>query len=321
MISDMQGKAARLDKTIARTAGRQLGVVTRTQLASVGVTRYALHRRIVSGRLVRTGTNAFVIAGTPKSWEQTALAACLDAGPGALVSHRSAAVIWQLGLNAGDVVEVTVPYARRGGHGGTKVVVHRSRSLTKDDGTLVGRVPVTRVARTLVDLASVVEPELLARCADEALCRRLLSPSQMREAIDRLARGGRPGLPHLRKVIGSWLAGTEVESVAEGEVLRALHAAGLPAPATGYQVVASEDGFVARLDFAWPDQLVALEVDGFRWHANPAAQVHDAARANRLAARGWIVLRTTPAEFRAGRDHVIAALSKHLGACEPNRRV
>ncbi len=71
--------------------------------------------------------------------------------------------------------------------------------------------------------------------------------------------------------------------------------------------------FVARLDFAWPRHQLALEVDGFRYHANPASQVADAVRANQLAGLGWIVLRTTPSELAAGGQALLTALRHRLG--------
>ncbi len=84
-------------------------------------------------------------------------------------------------------------------------------------------------------------------------------------------------------------------------------------PDCATEVFYPDGRLLARIDFAWPNHHLALEVDGFRWHANPAAQVEDAARANRLAALGWTVLRTTPAEMAAGHDQVIAAIRRHLG--------
>ena len=118
-------------------------------------------------------------------------------------------------------------------------------------------------------------------------------------------------MAQLRSILGPWLVG--VESAAEAEVLRTLARAGLPAPTPQFEVFYPDGRLLARIDFAWPDHHLALEVDGFRWHANPAAQVEDAARANRLAALGWTVLRTTPAEMAAGNDQVIAAIRRHLG--------
>jgi hypothetical protein len=115
----------------------------------------------------------------------------------------------------------------------------------------------------------------------------------------------------LRQVLDPWLDGNAPESVAEAAVLRALAEAGLPPPVCQHPVV-REDGTPAVLDFAWPDQMVALEVDGYRWHGSPAAHARDSARANAVAALGWTVLRSTPAEVSREPAALLQALRRHL---------
>jgi hypothetical protein len=301
-----------LDKTIARIASRQAGVVTRAQLTDAGVSRHVLRRRLQAERLVPAGCSVYVIGGVPSSWKRAALAACLDLGSEAVLSHRSAAAVWKLSLATGEVIDVTVPYSHSARRSSPNVNVRRSRLLTAADRAVVRGLPVTSVERTIVDLAAVVEAEELATCLDDALCRRMVSPASLAKALDRLASKGRRGTTYLRRLLRPWLDGKRVESVAEGQVRRVIASAGLAEPVTRHEVYTSEGHFVGRLDFAWPSRRLALEVDGFRWHANPAAQVNDAVRANRLAALGWTVLRTTPAEIRAGGEHVLAAVRRHL---------
>lgn len=319
-----------LGTTIGRLAARQYGLVTRSQLDEEGVSRHALRRAVLAGRVVQVGKHVYGVPGAPSSWERSALAACLDLGPGALLSHRSAAAVWDLGLGRGQAIHVTVPSSRRPRPASARVAVHRSRTLTDNDATFSGRLPVTTVERTLVDLAAILEAADLGKCAHNALCRRIVTPEQVGAAVDRLGPAGRTGIIHLRRVLVPWLSGNGLESVAEGEVWRTIIAAGLPEPVTRYEVTSPDGEFVARLDFAWPGRRVALEVDGFRWHANPRSQVEDAVRANRLAALGWIVLRTTPAENAAGGADFVAALRYHLSRdlggdeatrCGPKRSV
>jgi hypothetical protein len=131
--------------------------------------------------------------------------------------------------------------------------------------------------------------------------------------VDRLAPGGRPGMAALRSLVKPWLGGHVLDSVAEGAFRRAICDAGLPTPVPQLEVSAGAGTPSFRLDFAWPAQMVALEVDGFRWHATPRACAQDSRRANLLAAMGWRVLRATPAELETGAAEVLAALRVELG--------
>lgn len=304
-----EGEAA----AIARVARRQFGLVTAQQLAAFGLSPAAIRRRVGGGRLVRAGEGVYAVSGSPGSWEQAALAACLGLGPGAVLSHRSAGAAWRLDVPAERAIHVTLPYGRSVRASGKALVVHRSRSLDDLERTRLGRLPVTSPARTLVDLASTLRPDALARVVDDALCRRLLPPDRLAGAADRAGAQRRRGAGALRELVAPWLERGSFESVAEARFRRAIAAAGLPAPVVQH-AVADGAGFVARTDFAWPDRMVVLEVDGFRWHADPRSHARDSQRSNRLAACGWTVLHATPAELDTAAAGVIAALRRNLAS-------
>jgi hypothetical protein len=151
----------------------------------------------------------------------------------------------------------------------------------------------------------------LAKMVDDALSRRLVTPQRLRMALDEDRTCHWKGVDRLRDVVLPWLDAPELESVAEAAFLRALTTAGLPAPAVQYPVCLRTQGPV-RLDFAWPERMVAVEIDGFRWHADPESHAHDSTRANALAAGGWTVLRATPTELRDRPSEVITALRRRL---------
>jgi very-short-patch-repair endonuclease len=91
--------------------------------------------------------------------------------------------------------------------------------------------------------------------------------------------------------------GGSVDSSVELELLSLLAKAGIPAPKS--QFVVKHDGrFVARVDNAWPDCRVLLEIDGYRYHSDPRTFVNDRIRQNALVTAGYTVLRTTPTEIR-----------------------
>jgi hypothetical protein len=304
-----EGRAEAMD--VARVARQQNGLVTDEQLAAIGLSSESVRRRVAAGALVRMGSGVYAVGGTPCSWEQSALAACLDAGSAAVLSHQSAGAAWHLAVPPALPIHLTVPYGNSARSRAGGVVRHRSRALTAGERTRIGRLPVTSLTRTLVDLAATTSGEALSRIVDDALCRRLVSPARLRAAVEQHARAKRRGTRALRGVIEPWLAGAPFESVAEARFRRAIALAGLPEPVV-QQVVTDGDGFVARTDLAWPDQMVVLEVDGFRWHANPDSHARDSRRSNRLAASGWTVLHATPAELEETPAAVIAALRRHL---------
>lgn len=303
-MADTRGADAR----IGTLAGRQLGLVTVAQLDELGMSRSGLTRRVRAGRLAHAGHGVYALAGSPPTWERAALAACLAAGPDAALSHLTAAAVWDLDGSPGQAVHVTVPYGRSVRASRSGVVLHRTHDWPRSDRVVRGRLTVTSVARTLVDVAGVIESERLAAAVDTALCRRLLTPDQLGAAVERLTAGRRGAAGRLRPLIEPWRSGRTLDSVAEGRARRALLAAGLPPPVVQYEI----EGTGARTDFAWPGRRVVLEIDGFRWHASPAAHARDSERANRLAAEGWTVLRATPTEMSEALEGVIAALRRHL---------
>lgn len=298
---------------LAEIARRQLGLASIEQLVEIGLSREAIRRRTVSGTLVKVGVHVYAVAGSPRTWEQSALAACLDRGEGALLSHLTAARVLHLDAPIDAAVHVTVPLGRTSRTPCDEVVIHRTRALATGDRSRCGPLPITSVRRTLVDLATMLGPTTLGRAVDDALCRRLVTPAELRQTVEQLAARRRRGAHVLTELLGPWTAGARMESVAEARFLRALLDAGLPKPQRQL-VIADDFGVIGRVDFAWPGQMVLLEVDGFRWHANPASQAADSERSNRLAAAGWTVLRATPAELDRAPRAILAALRRHIAA-------
>jgi hypothetical protein len=267
-----------MDSAIAKVAMRQHGLFTRAQAASVGFTESAMRQRLATGRWVRVAAGVYRIAGVPVTWTQRALAACLIAGPGAVVSHRSAAVLWGISGFRPGPLDITVPVGRSGRNALARV--HRSDvDCVRRDG-----IPVTRPARTIADLARVVSGDLLEEAVDDALCRRLCR-------LDDLPARGR-----LRTVLEAWNGEGLADGVAEMRVVRRLLAAGLPQPVRQYEIWV--DGvFVARVDLAYPEYRLAIELDGFRWHAGRRPFRSDRLRRNRLEAVGWRLLETAPEDI------------------------
>src|SRR5215207_8922338 len=157
-----------MDAAIARIAARQHSLVTRAQAIAAGASDHAIQHRLATGRWVLVARGVYRIAGAPVTWTQRALAACLIAGDGAVVSHRSAAVLWGVSGFRPGPLDVTVPPGRSGRNALARV--HRSDV----DGVRREGVTVTRPSRTLLDLSRVLGGGLLEEAVDDVLCRRLV---------------------------------------------------------------------------------------------------------------------------------------------------
>jgi hypothetical protein len=267
-----------MNEVIARLAARQHGCFTRRQALQRGMTDRMIARRVDTGRWVRVAAGVYRVAGVPVTWKQRALSACMASGPGAVVSHRSAAVLWGVSGFRPGPLEITVPRGRSGRNPLARV--HRSDV----DGVRRDGIPVTRPARMISDLARVVGGDLLEEAVDDVLCRRLCR-------LEDLAPRGA-----LREVLAAWGGDGLPDGVAEMRVVRALLAAGLPTPVRQYEIWVN-GVFVARVDLAYLPFRLAMELDGFRWHAGRRRYRSDRMRRNRVEAAGWRLLEAAPEDI------------------------
>lgn len=310
------GDPAEFDRRVARWAGRHHGLITRGQaLAYAGTDRRIAHR-VRSGRWRRVSRGVYAVAGAPETFEQRALAACLAAGPDALLSYRTAGAIWGLpgcdGARRRDApVEVLVAHDGHGGHRMAGVRLHRSRRLSSKDRAVVGSLPVTTVSRTLVDLAMPPETEhQLADRVDDAVCRQVVTVDRLSRRAAAVCGRGRPGTRRMRAVLATWTAPRRAPASApEARLARWMRSEGLGGePEHG--VVAG--GVRCRLDWAWPDARFGLELDSFRWHGAPGRYRASLERAARLRAEGWEIHGVTPQQVDQRDPAVLAAIGRVL---------
>lgn len=287
--------AMETERQLSKLARRQHGLVTLAQAAAAGVSPEAVRWRVRTGRWSRVAPGVFALAGTACTWRQKTMAAVLAAGPGAVASHTTAAALYDLSCCPFKGVEITVP---RGKSPRSKLaVVHTSTQLDSADVASIASIPVTRPARTLVDLAGRVDKTVLGEALDDALIRRLTTLERLNRRAKVLGGTGRDGTSVLRDVLAAWAEGDMPEGVAEMRMVRRLLANGQPKPILQYQVRDPTGRFLARLDAAYPEVRVGLEMNGFRWHATPLGYSRDQERLRRLAALGWLVLPATPLDL------------------------
>jgi hypothetical protein len=211
--------------------------------------------------------------------------------PGAVLSGRSAAVLW--GVDAAgpeDPVECTLAPTRR--CGAVRGVHVTRRQLP--DGDVVHRhgVLVTTPLRTALDLARIQPPDEAVVQLDQFLRSRLVTLAELRMAA---AASTGPGCRAIRQAADR--ADGLAQSPQETRVRLLLHASSLPRPIAQHVVHDAEGRFVAQLDFGWPEQKVALEYDGV-WHGQAQQVGKDRRRLNRLTAAGWTVIFVTAEDMR-----------------------
>jgi len=204
----------------------------------------------------------------------------------AVASHSSALYVHGLDVRPPAVPRLTLPPGST--NDTTLGVVHRS-PLPRTDVTRRRGVPVTTLARSLVDAAEVLPIEELSRTTNEAVSRRLVRLPDIVATAARLERApGRKGSGRLRAVLATWNEAIQPDSVAEAAAIRRIRLAGFAAPATQHVVLDAGGAFVARLDMAWPDELVAREYDSMAFHG-PDRIEPDEQRRQRLEALGWSI--------------------------------
>lgn len=274
------------DHRIARVAGANHGVFTRAMAVRLGATRKMIYDRIESGRWIGEHRGVYILAGSPATWEQRVVAACLACGDTAAASHRTAGTLLQLlDVNAREI-EISVAHGRRVRRDG--FIVHET-IWRPGDIARRGAIRLTAPARTFLDLAPVLPPATLEVALDDALARRLVTIDKMRRSID--AAGPRHGIEVIRTLVAARADGPPPESPLETRFVRFLRERSFPEPVLQYEV--SDGRRRAYLDFAWPEVMLAVEVDGFRAHSGRHRWESDRTRLNMLTLLGWRVIHVT----------------------------
>jgi very-short-patch-repair endonuclease len=247
-------------------------------------------RRLLKSRLWLEGST-----GEGRSplelWKQRIWAELLSCHPQvrarAFAFRRTAAALWALDGVAPGVVELAVAGARP--HSPAFV---RVRPVLPHEQASIDGLPVTSASRTLLDLGQVLGTEIVERALESALRMGLTRADDLTAALGTgTPRRGTGSLRHL--LDARPLAAPPTESDAETLFLQLARRAGLPEPVRQFFVPTPEGRF--RVDFAWPDRRIAVEVDGGAAHASPKALARDLRRQNRLllvlAPAGWVLLR------------------------------
>jgi hypothetical protein len=262
--------------------------VALVQLAALGLGPSGVRSRVAAGRLHRLHRGVYAVHSAPLSDDARVMAAVLASGPGSAASHRSAGAL--LGLRRSDrpVVDVIAPGRRGRTRAGIRV--HRAAALRPGDITRVRHIPCTTVARTLLDLAGCVDARQLDRAIERAETLRVFDLSEIEDVLSGVNR--HPGGAPLRSALAIYAPQPAVSrSELERLVISICRRVGMPRPATN--VFIPLEGGGCEVDFAWPDERLIVEADGWRYHRTRKAFEDDRRRDQLLALAGWHVLRFT----------------------------
>lgn len=300
---------------------RQHGVVSRKQLAALGMGDEAVRHGLASGRLHRLHRGVYAVGRPTVGQRGRWMGGVLACGAEAMLSHRSAAALWGMVRSAAPPIEVVVPAEARRRPSGIRTYRRAStrdrleiaevRALIEDPAdwrpspkamllkARVAGIPVTGPSVTLIDFAGCSPIGEIEAAVNEADHRRLIDPETLRAVLDLLPR--RPGLVKLRHLLDV-ATHTLTTTQLERRFLPLVRRSGLPAPTTQRQLGRH------RVDFYWPDLGLVVETDSLRYHRTAFKQSADKRRDNRHARSRLVTLRFTHGHITYEPAYVLAEL-------------
>jgi very-short-patch-repair endonuclease len=290
----MQPQDRTVERKLAAIAASSHGVVTRAELLGAGISSEEIKQRLRRGALLREHRAVYRVGHRAPSIEATYLAAVRACGEGALLSGRAAGHLLGALKGPPPAPEVTARTERRV----SGVTTRRERNLDPREATIWRAIPVTTMARTLVDLAAVLSVDDLARACHEAGIRHATTPSDVEAVLAR--RPTSPGATNLRRVLRGDVHVTL--SALETRFLTRLREAGLTLPQT------NQPAGGRRVDCRWPERRLTVELDGYRYHHSRYAWEQDRRREREARARGDEFRRYTYADVFEHPHHMLSEL-------------
>lgn len=281
-MQNMEANQTSPDRRIAVIAADQHGVVSLGQLRDAGLDRGAIAHRARTGRLHRIHRGVYAVGHRRLSRDGRWMAATMACG-NVWLSDGDAGAIWDLRACSAGIVHVTTP-SRAGRERRAGIRIHR-RALPEAERTMHRGLPVTSVARTILNLADRLSPAALARVVERA---DTLGLFDLRAIDATLARHpNRRGAAPLAAILDAYREDTLTRSELEAAFLLLCAEHQLPRPTTNTLIEGHE------VDFLWRAQRLIAETDGRRHHTTRAAFERDRARDARLTVAGYCVLRFT----------------------------
>jgi predicted transcriptional regulator of viral defense system len=286
---------------VARLAERQHGVVARRQLDALGMSSSAIGRWAKQGRLRRIHHGVYAVGHRVLTANGRRMAAVLAAGPGAVLSHASAAALWEIRRTSATRIDVTVRRtAGRAKRPGLRI--HRTPTLRADEITEHEGIPVTTPSRTLLDLAATLPRRALERALDEAEVQELYDLS----SLDAMARrhAGERGAARLQQALAGDGDLTLTDSELEELMLALCNEHGIEHPSPRTWVAG------LRVDFVFKASRLVIETDSWAYHRTRRSFERDRERDAILARAGYRTLRFTHRQLTREPALVAATITK-----------
>jgi hypothetical protein len=271
-------------RALAELAQRQHGRVAHRQLMALGFSRSAIGRRIDSGELVPVHPRVYAVGHATRTAEANWVGAVLAAGPGARLSHRAAAAAWEVRRTSSGLVEVSICSRSRRRLRGVRV--HQTRPFHPDDVAELDAIPVTSLARTLLDNAEVLPLRQVVRMIEEAERQQIFDL----DAVERLlARShGRHGLKPLTAALAEVNGEPpRVNSDWERDFVDFCDDHAIPRPELNVIV----EGY--EVDALWRDRKLIVELDSWTHHRHRRAFEDDREKYGVLQLADYVVLPLT----------------------------
>jgi hypothetical protein len=295
------------DLALGRLANGQHGVVALAQLKALGMSPSAVRTRASAGKLHRIHHGVYAVGHRTLTIEARWLAAVLACGRGAVLSHHSAAKLW--GIRRTDRTTIDVTTLGRAGRVRKGIQAHIARRLAASDVTCTRAIPCTTVARTLLDLADVVDRRTLERALDRAEILQLFDGRAIEDVLE--SATGRRGAPILRSLLQGYEAGRAItESELEERFLALCADFGIPRPRVNAWIAL--DGGAVKVDFLWAPQRLIVETDGRQVHGTRRAFEQDRRRDQRLLLAGYRVAHCTWRQVAHQPEQIAATVSSLL---------
>lgn len=289
-----------MDAEIAALAARQHGVVSCAQLREIGISEDEIRGRLERGSLHSLHHGVYAVGHRAVTREGQLLAAVLAGGPGAVLSHASAAELWGLPLHKERDIEV-ITRSRRGRRG---IRFHRS-SLEPGEVTVFKGIPVTTPERTILDLAARESTERLERLIRQAEYEHLASTASLSSCFS--THEGARGSRRLRKALDLATETTgATRSKLERKFLAFIRRNALPRPKLNHRIEFHSRTVFA--DAAWPKHRLIVELDSREAHANRHSFESDRTRDRDLLVAGWTTTRVTWRQLREDEPALAAAI-------------
>ena len=262
-------------------------------MLAFGFSLDAIRHRIERGQLFVEWPGVYRVGRRELDRDGRFMAAILACGPGAILSHESAAALWGIRNGGAHVIHISIPATRRVRLRG----IHTHRRNPMPAATTIRSIPLSQPLFTLVDLAATLRTDPLEAAINEADRLGLIDADRIEPELATIARY--PGGVKLRKTLERY---TRTDSNLERRFLGLVRKAGLPLPATQERIGRG------RVDFHWPKLRLVVETDGLTYHRTPMQQLEDRRRDQAHTAAGRTQLRFANFQIRHSPDEVVAVL-------------